>query len=476
MADDSASSAPISKTHLSSIQDLLQHWSTRGIPLDRALLRRINRSNASVVARLIHGICRYDRQIASPSWYIAALDKDSPRETLHTILLANLGGKITGDAIRFAKDGTLDTSSEYLQKYDQALPGIRASYEWWDDLTSNRFGWKSLLALSDAIDGRTGRIHPSFTTETATGRVSVSNPPIHSLSLKEPAELEGTELFILRAKGVFKPLADDHFLMVVDVKQAETTLQAFLSGDPALQEAVQNDYHATLAATYWPEAWEAASEDRKRVLRERAKGPNHALSYGSGPDGLARSTGLALEDAQRIHRSYWEQFAVLDAYRRQAAQEAKQRGHILTLGGNHLPLIGVSGGIKPDYKIFQHFIQGSYADVINTTCLHLHNRLRGLKSDLLFHWHDALFLSVKESEADAVVPMVLDALRNPTVGQGHGLQPRFNVEWDRRSNDEAVAAPDDAFFCTKRPALYRGPREFNLFGHKFLGEDYDDVP
>ena len=98
-----------------------------------------------------------------------------------------------------------------------------------------------LVALRDAIDPGTGRIHASFhQTGTATGRLSSSDPNLQNIPIRTEVGRDIRRAFVAR---------EGHALLSCDYSQIELRVLAHLSKDPILVDAFSKgeDVHTRTA-------------------------------------------------------------------------------------------------------------------------------------------------------------------------------------------------------------------------------------
>lgn len=143
-----------------------------------------------------------------------------------------------------------------------------------------------------------GFVHPDFKTAiAATGRMSVTDPAMQTLSKEEGEDS-------LRGCFVARP---GHVFLGADFDTQEMRLSAALSGDEILAERVLSgvDLHKLAAeAIVGPEKWAAMSPAEQKKARDTVgKTGNFACQYGVGGFGFAKQSGLEVW-AEVVRRSY----------------------------------------------------------------------------------------------------------------------------------------------------------------------------
>ena len=137
-----------------------------------------------------------------------------------------------------------------------------------------------LVALKDAIDPDTHRVHTSFhQTGAATGRLSSVRPNLQNIPIRTE---EGVRFAAFKARP-------GHRLIAADYSQVELRLLADLSHDEPLIAAFDrgDDIHRAVAA----EVFEVEPDDVDADQRNAAKMINFGIVYGITAWGLARRLG-----------------------------------------------------------------------------------------------------------------------------------------------------------------------------------------
>jgi hypothetical protein len=230
-----------------------------------------------------------------------------------------------------------------------------------------------------------GRVFPRISTfGTITGRMTVAAPALQNLS-------PGLRGLLLPDPG--------QVLISADLRAAEPTIAAAMSGDSGLREAVASgDVYAALAKRIWP-ALEIDSERRRM-----AKAALLAQLYGQGVKSLSERLHLGRDDTQVIvdalHNRYRRLFAWLAGCERDPRPE--------TPWGRRLPLPGLDRA----YAARNWAVQGAAADLFRLCVA----RIAAVDPDVL--WlpvHDELVISVSPERAPAAEKALRRAFA-PIVG------------------------------------------------------------
>jgi DNA polymerase-1 len=266
-----------------------------------------------------------------------------------------------------------------------------------------------LVALREAIDPETGRIHASFhQTGTATGRLSSSDPNLQNIPIRTEVGRDIRRAFVARP---------GHALLSCDYSQIELRVLAHLSKDPALCEAFRkdSDIHVAVAS----EVFGVAPEQVTDAQRGAAKMVNFGIVYGITPFGLARRLGggTTMERAKEIIESYRARFARIDAFLAQCVQQAKARGHVETILGRRRPVPQVHSRNPAERALGERMainsvVQGSAADLIKVAMVRIHRDIgdRCPGSRMLLQIHDELLFEVPVEQVPATQAWVVGVM------------------------------------------------------------------
>jgi len=132
-----------------------------------------------------------------------------------------------------------------------------------------------------------------------------------------------------------------------------------------------------------------------------------------GPQRLSRELGIALSDADRYIRSYFERYAGVRAYMEGLRVQAKELGYVTTLLGRRRSFPDISSRDRALVQAAERMatntpIQGSAADVIKLAMVAIHKRLRtaNLAAALTLQVHDELLVEVAKGDVEAAKEIV----------------------------------------------------------------------
>jgi DNA polymerase-1 len=271
------------------------------------------------------------------------------------------------------------------------IPQLILDYRQLTKLTSTY-----LVAIKEAINTTTGRVHASFNqTVAATGRLSSSDPNLQNIPIRTEIGREIRKAFVAAPGCV---------LISADYSQIELRLLAHLSRDPGLIEAFQRgaDIHSAVAAQIHNVPLERVTKDQ----RSGAKMVNFGIVYGVTPYGLARRLGCSTSEAETIITGYKKRFAGITTFLQECVDHAQRHGYVETMLKRRRPIPEIDS-TNPSRRAFAErtaintVVQGSAADLIKLAMIDLHARrhtdLAG--SRMLLQIHDELVFESPQTDA-----------------------------------------------------------------------------
>ena len=331
---------------------------------------------------------------------------DSPKQ-LGDVLFNQLGFPV----IRKTKTG-VSTSAEVLEKLvdhekvpegKEEIPSKIIEYRQLTKLVNTY-----LVALKEAIDPKTGRIHASFNqTGTATGRLSSSNPNLQNIPIRTDIGREIRRAFVAE---------DGHVLVSADYSQIELRVLAHLSGDKNLQEAFNEgaDIHAAVASQVYGVGFDEVTSEQ----RSHAKTINFGIIYGITPWGLAkRIESLDNSSAKQLIDDYKEKFPGIDAFLAKCVDEAMTQGYVKTILGRKRSIDQI-GSKNPQVRALgerlaiNSVVQGSAADLIKVAMVNVQRRIEkeNLPMKLLLQIHDELVIECLAKEEDRMSKILVEEM------------------------------------------------------------------
>lgn len=235
---------------------------------------------------------------------------------------------------------------------------------------------ENFLKYSDAE----GRVHPEIKTlQARTARMSVTNPPMQTLSKTDP-----------RLRGCL--IADEGMSLVsVDFSQVEARVAAALSGDPVLTEVILSgeDLHSSTAKAIFGDGF---TEEQ----RSDAKMANFQSLFGGGWKALAQ-TGIPEDKAKMINKQWRKTYQGVTDF----GYNLSQRKVVKTPTGRNLP-------VDPEapYAALNYMIQSTARDLLVIAVYRIIHRLGIPPKAIWLLVHDEVLLQVPEDIAESVASEV----------------------------------------------------------------------
>lgn len=386
------------------LSEILEEMETTGIKIDIAYLTKMSKELGKLLKSLEKDIFEISKE---------NFNLNSPKQ-LSKILFEKLNLPV----IKKTKTG-YSTNVEVLEtlaeKHEIASKII--NYRQISKLKNTYVDTLPLLAEKDPNH----RIHSSFNqTATATGRLSSSAPNLQNIPIR-------TDLG-KKIRAAFIPGKNNWQLLSADYSQIELRILAHISQDKNLIQAFQSgeDIHKKTAA----EIFNLPLQEVTSEIRSRAKAVNFGIVYGISPLGLAKSTGVTPEEANKYIQAYFKRYPNIKKYMDETIKIAKEKNYVETLLGRRRYIYDIN---NPN-KRFQAFaeraainapIQGTAADIIKLAMLAVDKLIKHekLKCKMLLQVHDELVFEgpeneikkdstlIKESMQDAYrlcVPLIVD--------------------------------------------------------------------
>lgn len=277
-----------------------------------------------------------------------------------------------------------------------------------DKLAGSYF--ESFVELADSD----GFLHADIETLAArTGRMSIRRPGLQTL----PKPGDDPLSRVVRQAVV--PREANHRLISCDFEQIEMRVIGCLSEDPKLIGAFREadmspdaDFFAEMGKIVYRDPGFTKTDKRRKTI----KGVMYGMAYGAGPDKLAVTAGIPVEQARDIRASVMSAFPGLGRAMSQYERMARAEGKIQTIYGRELD-------VDPDaaYKGLNACIQGSAADMFKQALVRLAHA--GFDDYMVVPVHDEIVVSVPEEDAE---------------------EARHEIARNMQVNELSVAIPADA--------------------------------
>jgi DNA polymerase-1 len=278
-------------------------------------------------------------------------------------------------------------------------------------------------ALPALVRSDTQRVHTDFNqANTATGRLSSSNPNLQNIPIRTKFSRQIRQAFIPE---------NNWLLVAADYSQIELRILAHLSQEPVLVEAYRSnqDVH-TITAQLLFDKKEITSEERRL-----GKIINFGVIYGMGAQRFARESGFSTAIGKEFIDKYRAKYTKVFAYLEGVKQEAIARGFVTTILGRRRyfnfaskSLTSLQGSQPQDINLDElqynyndaqllraaanSTIQGSSADIIKIAMVKLHQILQQYQARLLLQIHDELVFEVPPHEWQELQPQIKATMEN----------------------------------------------------------------
>jgi len=395
--------------------------------------------------------------------------------------LSSLGLEPTQKRKNFTESGLPSTSSHILRELAGDLASDGTSGEAYAQLL--RRGWspedaisvsQGLLQLSatrriqSLVSGfvqpllqygsLTGRIHPSWAFDTATGRLACRRPNLQNL----PSSLVDK----YKVRGVFQA-APTHAFIVADYSQLEMRVLAHSTNCPKMIDNLTRggDYHSEVAAEIFPHVAEAvrkgqvaidesvqpqAKRHRKSIWskrdqmqkpdaagaemgpkptvkskfareRSQAKAVNFSIVFGKEAQSLGEDLGIETRQAEELINKWYSKKPVVKRWKEQMLRESRAHGRALSLLGRWrtLPFIASQENwhlrTRSERAAVNFGIQGSAADIVLSAMLRLwrSSQLKQLGFRMVLQVHDEFVLEGPRANAKEALKIVCQCMEKP---------------------------------------------------------------
>jgi DNA polymerase-1 len=272
----------------------------------------------------------------------------------------------------------------------RAHPVVSAILDYRDSFKVAGAYYQTFLHHADANDVLHANIRQSG---AATGRFSVTDPPLQTLKKDESEEEEINDETKSQVRRCLVPRENYRFVMI-DYKQMEYRVMLDYAAEMTLIEQVAAgvDVHQ-------------ATADLVGCTRKHAKTVNFGLLYGTGVNKLAEMLKLTPKDAKDLKGLYFSKLPQVEKFINNVINTAKREGRIYNRFGRVYSFLDRNYA----YKAPNYLIQGGCSDAMRTAMIECHKILQGTKSRMLMQIHDELLFEIHESELH-VVPLLREAM------------------------------------------------------------------
>jgi len=269
------------------------------------------------------------------------------------------------------------------------------------------------------IDGDS-RVHTVFKqANTATGRLSSTEPNLQNLPIKDDIGKEIRKMFVA---------SDGNILVCADYSQIELRLLAHMTSDEKLINSYINgeDIHRRTAS----EIFKIPFNEVTSEMRSKAKAVNFGIIYGISSFGLSENADISVKEAKDYIDRYFNTYPRVKEYMNRNVEIAKSTGKINSITGRQRSIPEL---LSDNYNIrsageriaMNMPLQGSAADIIKIAMINVYKTLKkeGLISKLVLQIHDELVIDAPLDEAERVKEIIKEemeaavALKVPLIAE-----------------------------------------------------------
>jgi DNA polymerase-1 len=358
---------------------VLARMEQRGVKLDTTFLAEMHKTFAKRLSKLELEVCK----LAGHEFNL-----NSPAQL----------SKVLFEEMQIGK-GTKTGSGSHVSTAAGKLEKFRSEHEIVDKILNYRELAKLQSTYVDALPKLvrkdTGRIHTSYRqTIAATGRLSSSDPNLQNIPVRTELGREIRKAFITD-RG--------YRLVAADYSQFELRIAAHISGDERLAQAFRDgiDIHTATAA----EVAGVEVDDVTREQRYAAKAVNFSILYGATPHGVAKSTGMKVNEASEYIDKYFRTYPKLKEYMDAMILKAQSDGFVETLFGRRRYLPEINASTHPVREAAKRMainmpIQGTQADILKLAMIEIDKGLPKISKDahMILTVHDELVVEAPSKD------------------------------------------------------------------------------
>jgi len=365
---------------------VLAGMENEGFPLDRKSLEEINKEyqdRLNSIKEEILELVGYE------------INLNSPKQV----------GELIYDKLKLKKKGkTNSTSISVLNKIIDRHPVVPLIIQY-------RKYAKIVSSYTDAL-GRyiysDGKIHAIFNQAlTTTGRLSMSEPNLQNISMKDE---DGKQI----RKAFFYPNKEYKFLSL-DYSQIELRMLASIADIKELIEVFNSkaDIHTSTAAR----VFHVEPDQVTHAMRSKAKAVNFGIVYGISPWGLAEQIKVSPMEATEIIQTFYTSYPGLKEFEDETIRDAHENGYVKTILNRRRYLTGIDSD-NHNIRAFSEraavnsVIQGSSADLIKVAMVKIDNLLKDYKTKMILQIHDELIFKVPADEESTIKDKIQDIMEN----------------------------------------------------------------
>ena len=259
-----------------------------------------------------------------------------------------------------------------------------------------------------------GRIHPSLSLDTSTGRLACKKPNLHN-----PPNASDT----LGVRAAFICGSEKHCLIVADYSQLELRILAHVTNCKSMIESLNagGDYHSRTAMDMFPHVRDCPVDEIKHKYpaeRSKAKAVNFSIAYGKCARSIAEDMDCDLKEAADLLSRWYESKPEVAEWKAETVFKAKVKKQVESILGRTRDIPHIDNKLwkgRSERAAVNHCIQGSAADIAICAMVQIgkSEQLKKLGFKLLMQIHDEFIIEGPSQNATEAKAILVDLMQNP---------------------------------------------------------------
>ncbi len=367
------------------LSEILASMEIEGVPVDKKTLEDINKEYSDIIEK-------YKESIYADAGL--EFNINSPK-VLEDVLFNKLN--------IYRRKGEKGTNIEVLNRHIDDHPIINKiiAYRTYNKIVSS---YTSSLPKHIFKDNK---IHAIYNQAlTATGRLSMSEPNLQNISIKN-------ELGKNIRKAFFYP--DDNYFLSLDYSQIELRVLASIGNIPHLIDSFikEEDIHKATASKVFNVPLSLVDDN----MRRKAKAVNFGIVYGITKYGLAEQLHISSFEAEELINAFKESFPEIQIFEEKVIDYALKEGYVKTLYNRrrYLPLLKTGNHMQKEFSkraAVNTVIQGTAADLIKVAMKKCYDVLSDYKTKIILQIHDELIFKVPKDELEITPSLLKKAMES----------------------------------------------------------------
>lgn len=243
-------------------------------------------------------------------------------------------------------------------------------------------------------------------------------------------------------RGIFIP-DDDYYIGYSDLKGAESTFVAYMTGDPAyIKAADSGDSHTLIAAKIFgiPENKEEAEKpySHGRSYRDVSKAAQHASNYLGTPYAIAVQKKIPRVLVENFQRNYFQEFPGIKEWQLKTIEALQTTGSLTTPTGARRVFWDRLSDDSTVKAAMAYLPQAGIAHVMNMGMIRMHYMVP--ECPLLAQVHDAVVFLIPKNNLDIlrrveealVIPFAITDIKGVTRIVKIPVEINYGTSWHKK--------------------------------------------